>query len=243
MIRIAMIEDEKEAKDVLESYCERYAKEKGVNFQIAWFPRPLDYLADGSKFDLVFLDIELPDMSGMELAKRIRKTDADVVLVFVTNYSMFAVKGYEVDASDFIVKPVTYYDFCMKFGHALKHLAGGDEDGVRIAVKNNGAVKYISVENLFYAEVLRHKLVYHTAEGDFEVRRTLKKAEEELAGNGFSRVNKYCIVNFRYVIGVKGYVLTLSTGLGTSSRTEIMISHPRKKDFVKELNEWLGERI
>ena len=243
MLNIAIVEDDPEAKEILESHCGRYLKEWGVNYQLEWFHSPVLFLTKfNSNYDVIFLDIEPPDMNGIELAHKIRKTDRNAALIFVTNFSVFAVEGYEVDASDYILKPVTYYDFAMKFERVLKRWNNASEDP-KIALRFNDSLKNISASDIFYVEVIKHKLVYHTAEGDFEVRGTLKRAEEQLKGAGCSKCNNYCLVGMRYVLGVDGYILSVSTGIGKKARAEIVISHPRKKDFMVELNRFLSEGI
>lgn len=243
MLNIAIVEDNAEAAEVLKEYCGRYLKEHGINFKLDSFDNPVLFLTGfNSNYEVILLDIELPDMNGIELARRIRKSDQAAVIIFVTNFSAFAVEGYEVDASDYILKPVSYFDFAMKFEHALGKLDPVTDDQ-RIELKSNGCVKYISAADIFYVEVTKHKLVYHTAQGDLELRGTLKRAEEQLAGKGFAKCNNYCIVGMRYVLGVDDYVLTVSTGIGSRNRTEIMISHPRKKEFMNELNRYLAEGI
>lgn len=242
MLKIAIVEDDPDQIAVMKVYCEKFAKERGIDYRFSEFDNPVDFMIKfNCNFDVVLLDIELPDMNGIEMARKLRRMDSNVVLVFVTNYSAFAVEGYEVDASDFIIKPVTYYEFSLKFEHALKKLSGGED--LRITVRYNDAVKYLSAADVYYVEVIKHKLVYHSAEGEFEIRGTLKKAEEELSGHGFAKCNNYCLINMHYVLGVDGFSLTLSTGIGKKSRTEIQISHPRKKEFMNALNRYLGENI
>ena len=65
-------------------------------------------------FDIVLMDIDMPGMNGMETARALRKVDAAVILIFVTNMAQFAISGYEVDATDFILKPVNKYSFAIK---------------------------------------------------------------------------------------------------------------------------------
>lgn len=242
MIRIAMVEDETAAMESIQTYLDKFSKEKGLNCQLVWFDNPVDFLSKYDKdFDLVLMDIKLPDMNGMEAARKLREMDDSVALIFVTNMAQFAIKGYEVDAVDFIVKPVTYYDFALKFARVVKKIDASDE--MKISVVNKGSAKYIAAKDVCFVEVIKHKLLYHTADGVYEVRGTLKKAEETLISNGFAKCNNYCLVNLRCVLGVKGYVLTVSTGHGAKEREEIMISHPRKKAFVTALNEFLRENV
>ena len=126
-----------------------------------WYNNGLDFLAVYNKnFDVVLLDIMLPDINGMGTARKLRDMDNSVALVFVTNMAQFAIKGYEVDAADFMVKPVSYYDFAMKFEHVLRHI---DFDGeVKLCLNNKGELKYLSAKDIRYVEVIRHNLIYHT---------------------------------------------------------------------------------
>ena len=71
-------------------------------------------------YDIIFLDIDMPTMNGIELAKYIRKMDGEVSIVFVTNMAKYAINGYEVDADDFIVKPVRYGNFKLKLDRVIK---------------------------------------------------------------------------------------------------------------------------
>ena len=83
-------------------------------------------IADGAEiaehytpgFDIIFMDVEMPRLDGFGAAEAIRAVDADVVLVFVTNMAQYAIRGYEVDALDYVLKPVNYYQFCTKLSRA-----------------------------------------------------------------------------------------------------------------------------
>ena len=241
MLNIAIVEDERDAAELLKAYLERYSREKGVPCRSVWFDNPINFLSKyNASFDLVLLDIELPDMNGMDAARKMREMDGSIALIFVTNMAQYAISGYEVDADDFVVKPVSYYDFVLKLDRVLKKITVKEE--AKITVNNDGAVKYIAVKNVRYVEVIKHKLLYHTLDGNFEVRGTLKKAEPLLLENNFRKCNNYCLVNLLYVSGLKGYALTVSYGHGSNKADEIMVSHPRKKDFVKALNLYLGEK-
>ena len=76
------------------------------------------------------MDIQLSDLDGMEAAKKLRRLDSSVTLIFVTNMANFAVRGYEVDALDFIVKPVEYFSFALKLDRALERLKSTAEQEI-----------------------------------------------------------------------------------------------------------------
>lgn len=112
MISVAIVEDEAEQAGILLSYLERYGQEYGVGFQATHFSGSLAFLNDvRTIFDIVFMDIEMPYKNGMEAAAEMRQINTESCLIFVTNMAQYAIKGYEVDAMDFVLKPVNYFAF------------------------------------------------------------------------------------------------------------------------------------
>ncbi|MCX4313019.1 MAG: LytTR family DNA-binding domain-containing protein [Clostridia bacterium] len=237
MLQVALVEDSGDAAETVKAYLDRLSAEKGLECRLVWFDNPVNFLEKYSvDYDIIMLDIQMPGMNGMDLARKIRERNATVPLIFITNMAQYAIKGYEVDASDFIVKPVSYFDFALKFERVVKKLDRA-ADNTKIAVGNGGSVTYIAARDVRYIEVLKHRLKYYTADGEYETSGSLVKTQSMLEAHDFVRCNNYCLVNLRYVFGVKGYTLTLLTGRG-DEKTEIMISQPRKKEFMQKLNDY-----
>ena len=123
MAKIAVVEDNDAMRAQLCGFIAQYAQESGHQLDVTAF-------SDGAQlvepyrpgFDIIFLDIEMPKLGGMPTAERIRRQDPDVVLVFVTNMAQYAIRGYEVDALDFVLKPVSYYQFSTKLERALQRI-------------------------------------------------------------------------------------------------------------------------
>ena len=123
MFNIAIVDDEPEAIKILENYLARFSKENGCEFHYASYKNPVAFLENSKQaYDLVFLDIEMPDMSGMDAARKFREYNVSSALIFVTNMAQYAIEGYSVNADDFIVKPISYYDFAMKLARVLNKL-------------------------------------------------------------------------------------------------------------------------
>ena len=100
MIRIAMVEDEAAVREQLMGYVQRYTRQYGTEFSVTEFADGVDILEDYRPvYDIVFLDVEMKHLDGMETARRIRALDADVVLIFITNMAQYAIKGYAVGAA------------------------------------------------------------------------------------------------------------------------------------------------
>ena len=112
MIRIGIVDDEKQERDQLKQALARFGAENGTELNVQEFDCAAVYLAAQDRdFDILYLDIDMPQMSGMELAEKIRETDQDVILIFCTNLQQFALNGYSVGARGFIVKPIQWYSF------------------------------------------------------------------------------------------------------------------------------------
>lgn len=131
-------------------------------------------------YDVVFMDIEMPHLNGMNAAKKMRRADPDVALIFVTHLAKYALQGYEVDAVGYILKPVDYFSLHRK----LKQITGRceKEGGEEIFVKTVSGLVRISLRTLRYVEVLDHWLVYHTAHGDHKVYGSIARAERRSGG-------------------------------------------------------------
>ena len=97
---------------------------------------------------LILMDIQMKFMDGMSAAEEIREKDSRVVIIFITNMTQYAVRGYEVDAMDYILKPVKYFTFSQKLQKALNRIRQRREAFLTVAVK--GGMYKIPVEDLFY---------------------------------------------------------------------------------------------
>lgn len=235
MFSIAMIEDRPEEAGRLRGHLARYQKEKGEQFQVERFSDALAFLEKGcGRFDLVFMDVCLPGVDGMEAARRLRQADQKAVLIFVTGMAQYAVDSYEVGAQDYLVKPVGYEDFARKLARALARCC---RESDALLVSNQSGVQRLLLRSILYIEVQGHRLSIHTDAETVFGAGTLAETEAKLQGKGFLRCNKCFLVNARYIRAVQGYELLLTNG------ESLKISRPRKKAFMSELAEAMGNGI
>ncbi len=194
MLRIAVVEDEANAAQTIIRYCRMYASEKNLEISAAACGNPVDFLEKyRGEYDAVFMDIMMPLMDGMECARRLRELDENVILCFVTSMAQYAIRGYEVGAFDFILKPVSYAEFHMKLDRIARILNKRMESTVLISTRN--AVLNLSVRELAYVEVYNHMLVYHTRTEKYEAYGKLSELEADERFSRFIRITPSHLVN------------------------------------------------
>lgn len=234
MLRIGILEDEKARSDELLRFLERYRDGHGsFSYSVKVYETGgkllFDYRQD---YDLLFMDIRLPDMLGIDAAREIRKIDQNVMIVFVTNLTQYAIDGYEVNAFDYILKPLLYQPFELKLTRIVNIL---DRAGAKkmLTLKTKQLTFRLDAEAIVYVEVSGHDLIFHTLEREYRIWGTLSKIEQELEGGVFSRCNACYLVNLKYVEHVKG--LTVSV-----RGRELSISRNRRREFLEELARYKG---
>ena len=234
MWKAAVVEDEREAAERIADYLGRFGEENGETFDVSYYGDAEAFLAGyDPECDIVFMDIQLPDMSGMDAARALRAVDSEVTLVFVTSMVQYAVSGYEVSALDFIVKPVSYPNFAMKMKRVLRERRLRAPRSDELSLSGEGGVRRVSVSSVKYIEVVGHHLIFHTFDGDADVCGALGEMEKTLAGKGFSRCNNCYLVNLRHVSEIR----PASCIVGGE---EVQISRRRRKAFMDDLTAYVG---
>lgn len=143
----------------------------------------------------------------------------------MTGLSQYAINGYEVNALDYVVKPITYPRLADKLDKALARLARRPRHKITLTKEN--AVLCLNVSDVFYVEVTGHTLAYHTAQGVYTLRGNLSAAEKELQPFGFSLCNKCYLVNLQHVRSIEKN--TVQVGSET-----LAISRGQQKAFMND---------
>lgn len=232
MLRVALVEDNDQDRARVMSFLEDIARQEQIRFGIVQYRSGREFLGKyDSNYDIILMDIEMPGLDGMETARAIRKMDATVIIIFITNLARYAVSGYEVDALDFIVKPVNPYSFHLKMKRAISRTTKRADEIIRIRTDRETVNLHISTVK--YLEVSGHYVVYHTTQGDFSEYTTLKEAEKKIGKSFFARCNRCYLVNLRYVNAIRKDTVVVDG-------EELAISRPQKKSFLLAFSEFLG---
>ena len=232
MIRVAIVEDDPQVQQQLVEYLRRYERQFGRMFELALFSDGDEIVSDyRPMYDIILLDIQMKRMDGMAAAEAIRKVDPDVMLIFITNMAQFAIRGYAVDALDYILKPVPYFAFSQQLQKAVARLKKRRKNFVMVPVE--GGLRRVDPSSIYFLESEGHAVRLHTEEGALVSPGSLKAFEEKLAGRPFARCNSGYLVNLAQVTGVQQNVVQVGP-------YQLQISRPRKKPFLEALTDYIG---
>ncbi len=234
MIRIAVVEDEDKWANLIKEYLDRFSSQENLDIATTRFRDGYE-LVDGYSHDysIIFMDIEMGLMNGMEAAEEIRKTDEDVVIVFVTNMAQYAISGYKVNALDYVLKPISYVPFCETLKRALRICSKNQEGSIVISYK--GGSKKLKTDDIAYVESQGHRLFFITESEQYETTTySMKEIESMLYEHNFRRCNSGCLVNLKHVNGYQG------NEVNVLDKT-ITISRGKKNEFMSSLISYMTE--
>ena len=233
MIKIAIVEDEHAYAMQLQEYLHQYESETGEVFEISLFSDG-DEIVNKYKpiYDIILMDVEMKFMDGMSAAEEIRKVDTEVVIMFITNMPQYAIRGYAVDALDYVLKPVSYFAFSQRLNRAITRMKKRETKTLAISIK--GGTVRLDVANITYIESQGHTLIFHTVNGIYETSGTMKELEKELSELNFYRGNKGYLINLAHVESVKD-------GCAVVRGEQLLLSRARKKEFMEALTRYWGE--
>ena len=235
MIRVAVAEDMAFEREALLRHLNRYAQERGEELACTAFENGEALLRGyGEGFDLLLLDVAMPRVDGLTAARRIRRQDERVVILFITSMVQYAVQGYSVDALDFLVKPVGYTGLRLRLDRALARIAQSRPRCIQ--VRSASGLCSVPVSGIRYVETCSHRIIIHTGDAELLTDMTMKQIESELAGQPFFRCHTSYLVNFRYVDRIQGNDIDVDGH-------RLSISRYRRRELMDAWTAYLGDSL
>ena len=232
MYRIAIVEDEKSYSDQVQEYVWQYGKENSLTFEVQTYSDGKEIAEDlRSTYDIIFFDIEMKEMNGMEAASAIRQRDENVVIVFITNMAQYAIEGYSVGAFDFVLKPIDYYGFSFRLRRALERVK--KKETLEVVVNTGKGIKRLDSGNIWYVEIDNRILYFHTKEGEYSMRGTMQSAEQMLRKYHFVKCNHWYLVNLKFVTEIRDNIVVVAGN-------QLEISRRNKTTFIRAVTDYIG---
>lgn len=222
MFNCIIVEDQVLAQNILVNYIDRME-----NLQLnGVFTSPVNALneVNWKEIDIAFLDIHLPEISGMDLAK---KLPPNVQIIFTTAFSEFALESYDVSAVDYLLKPIPFERFQKAIDKVQKK--GGENEDDSIFVKTNGKLQKLKLAEIVYFTSEMDYTEIHTNDNRFVVSEPLKFWKEKLESKGFVQTHKSYIVNLNQVVEVKQNLVFITDDLS------LPIGRAFKSNFLSRL--------
>lgn len=235
MINVAIVDDDVRSVDRIKEYLAQYESESGKFFNITSY-------SDGDhivcqydhQFDIIFMDVEMKFMDGMSAAEEIRKIDSEVVIIFITNMAQYAIRGYAVQALDYLLKPVSYFAFAQCLNKALVRRDSRSTRSVVLNIK--GGTARVDLKDIYFIETQGHTTICHVVNGEYRLLSTMREVEDQLADFHFFRINKSYLINLAHAENFQGDEVKLG-------KYSLPVSRMRKKDFLKALTSYWEEVI
>ncbi|MDE7224156.1 MAG: LytTR family DNA-binding domain-containing protein [Acetatifactor sp.] len=236
MYNIGICDDEQAFATELEEMIRQYARETGTELRTILFHNGRELIdSDKIELDLIFLDIQMDIMSGLEAAKRIRAKDEKVSIIFLTSLTKYALAGYEYQAVNYIIKPIKYMRLKRELDRWLEKYRR--EDRRSILVTNEDGHHRVELSTLYYLETYNRNVKLHTNDGEIISYKKMKELEAELENAHFIRCHSGYLVNPFFVKRVDKLEITLTDG------ESIPISQPRRKLVMEKLADYWGDRL
>ncbi|MDF2804598.1 MAG: Response regulator of the LytR/AlgR family [Anaerocolumna sp.] len=232
MVHVAIVDDDKKNLDYLSDFASKYQEEFNENLKITTFSDGADIAEEyKAEYDIIILDIKMPFMDGMRAAELIRAVDSDVIIIFITNMAQYAIKGYSVQAMNFLLKPVSYFAFSQELQKAVTLIK--ERKKAYLVIRIYSGMARLNVDEIEYVESKKHQIIVHTKNNSYSTRDSLKNVEKNLSQYKFIRCNNSYLVNLRYVEGIDQNNVIVGGD-------ELQISRPRKKIFMEALADYVG---
>lgn len=235
MLKIVICEDDNLFRKTLREYLEIILKEITDQFEIIEFSCGEELVENYlDNIDMFFLDIEMKEINGMDVARLIREKDDKCEIIFTTAISDYIQDGYEVRAYRYLLKPIEFEKLKNNVICCIEDIRKKRENN--LIIQNKGQMYKVNIDDIKFVEVINKDILIHTKKKIYETKKTMKMVEKELARYDFYRCHKGFLVNLKHIESINKNNVIIDD-------IEIPVSRYKIKDFKLKLLESLGDII
>lgn len=224
-MKIAICDDEACFVENVKKHLSFYSNEKGVNIEVHAFCTPNDLIKTNENYHIAILDVEMPDMNGLELGKKLREKNRHIILMYITAHTKYLDDALNLNATRFFEKPVDSKRFYLGLDEAIKRI---DETVIDIYLRDEDSVVNIAAEDIIYIEISNRKTKMVTENKVYESAHSIKFWEEKLISSIFVKPHKSYLINFKYLTKYERNVIELN------NKFKIGISRSYQTSFYKK---------
>lgn len=238
-LKVAICDDEKEQLNILTDYLHKYELQSTIDFDITSFSSSsllLQTYSVANMFHILFLDVEMPEINGLELANKIRALpDKNVHIIFVSNYPKYMQSSFNVQAYHYLQKPVAYKDFEQIMNRLVEDYE--ESSTYKLLIQSDGSEVIVNIRDILYIETIknvRDKMHFHLAHETIEARGTLANYEGILKNHSFCLASRGYLVNLAHAKSLKKNDILLDNGetIPMSRRCEKEIHSKFSKNII-----------
>ncbi|MCM1529712.1 MAG: LytTR family DNA-binding domain-containing protein [Alistipes sp.] len=204
MIRIAVVDDEEIAVEKISKIIKSHLSKSNVKHQIDVYTDPIKFLSDffKLKFQILFIDLDMPIQSGFEISDKIRKVNENIPIVYITNRNDLVYQAFKYKAVGFIRKNVMDKELPDILDQVLKEIESHLHE---ISIVSSGKLYQINIEDIIYVLSEDHNLLFHirNQKDTLKMRGTLTSLTELISFSDFISISASCIVNYRYIFSIE----------------------------------------
>ena len=221
-MNIAVVDDEKEVR----YYLKKQIMEQKADHSIYLYAAGEEFLSSEENFDIVFLDIQMKGIDGIETARVLRKQHKDMILIFITGRKEYVFQAFDVEAFHYLVKPFDDDKFASVLQTAVnRRLEKSVNAAASLVITRGGEHITVNPQEIIYAEVFDRKIILHTLQDEIEYYGKMKELEKKV-GEDFYRPHRAYLVNMNYIRKYDATAIYLSKG-------QALMAKQNYQDFVK----------
>ncbi len=232
MIQIAVCDDEQTVCQEISQEIAHFLSGQAVEFTVRQYTDAAAFCAQMDTFDLVYLDIRMPELDGITLARQIRSRELACIVVFITGLRDYMLDAFDVEALDYICKPIERARLRRSVERALQQIAHRQETGILIQTAH--WCKAVKLSAIYYCEVINRKIYLHTTEGVLEYYGKLKEMEKQLDARFFKCHRSY-LVNLDHLKMYQDGEIVLENG------SRIPVSRLRHQELMEKMLEYMKD--